>query len=163
MSAAIHGHAEAVSAFSRREMRMGACARENAPTVVPTITRKSEVILSGKSTAKDPDDQIRDLLRRSGWPEPERDAPGLPTASAAVSVDTVSHPAPRKPPQRGISRRPGTLAEVPPFCHAPATATPEQAAVIAARALGVPHDDTLGRWVLLLQLQRAANTKGSPS
>ena len=104
------------------------------------------------------DAKIHALLRRSGWLEPERDAPGAPTASATEPVDTVSRPAPRKPPQRGIFRRPGTLAQVPPFCHAPATTSPEEAALIAARALGIPQDDTLGRWVLLLQFQRAAKT-----
>ena len=157
MSAAIHGHAEAVSAFSKREMRMGACARENAPTVVPTTRPHSGVILSGKTMANDTDAQIHALLRRSGWPEPERDAPGLPTARAAVPVDTVGHPAPKK--RRGANRgKSCTLAEIPPFCHAPATATPEQAALAAARALGIPQDDTLGRWVLLLQFRRALKT-----
>lgn len=160
MSAAIHGHAEAASAFSRREMRMDACGRGNAPTVFPTIRRESEVILSDKTMANDTDDQIRNMLRRSGWPEPERDAPGAPTASATEPVDTVSRPAPRKPPQRGIFRKPGTLGGVPPFCYTTPDMTPEECAVRAADALRIPTTDTLGRWVLLLQFRRALTTKG---
>ena len=147
MSTAIHGHAEAASAFSRREMRMDACGRGNAPTVFPTIGRESEVILSGKTMANDTDDQIRNMLRRSGWP----------TAPAAAPADAVGRPAPQKP-RRGIFRRPGTLGGVPPYCFAPAGASPEEAAVAAANALSIPQDDTLGRWVLLLQFQRAAKT-----
>ena len=117
----------------------------------------------GNSGMTDTDAKIRGMLRRSGWPEPERDAPGLPPARAAAPVDTVGHPAPKKTPQRGISRKPGTLAQVPPYCHAPADASPEEAAVIAARVLGIPQDDTLARWVLLLQFRRAATTKGNRS